>query len=61
MTRRGTFPASSDTLTPLPVPSLTFSLVFLADPEREDILLRITSAYEAASCRQVSPPVFGPL
>jgi amidase len=35
--------------------------VFRAEPGREDITLKIASAYEAASKRRVSPPAFGPL
>ena len=40
---------------------LPFSLVFRAEPGKEDVLLRIASAYEAASQRRVPPPNFGPL
>ena len=47
--------------TELPAPGLPFSLVFRADPGREDIILRIASAYEAASQRRIAPPAFGPL
>ena len=54
-------PAPSDTPTALPEPGLPFSLVFRADPGREDTLLRIASAYEAASQRRIPPPAFGPL
>ena len=35
--------------TTIPAPGLPFSLVFRAEPGREDVLLRIASAYEAAS------------
>jgi Asp-tRNA(Asn)/Glu-tRNA(Gln) amidotransferase A subunit family amidase len=42
-------------------PGLPFSLVFRAEPGREDILLEIASAYEAASNRRIPPPAFGPL
>jgi Asp-tRNA(Asn)/Glu-tRNA(Gln) amidotransferase A subunit family amidase len=52
---------ASDTPTALPAPGLPFSLVFRAEPGREDILLRIASAYEAASKRRIPPPAFGPL
>jgi Asp-tRNA(Asn)/Glu-tRNA(Gln) amidotransferase A subunit family amidase len=51
----------SDTPTTLPPPGLPFSLVFRAEPGREDILLRIAAAYEAASNRRIPPPAFGPL
>lgn len=51
----------SDTPTTIPEPGLPFSLVFRADPGREDVLLQIASTYEAASKRRVPPPAFGPL
>jgi amidase len=51
----------SDTPTTIPEPGLPFSLVFRAEPGREDVLLKIASAYEAASKRRVPPPAFGPL
>src|SRR5262252_3358051 len=51
----------SDRSTRIPPPGLPFSLVFRAEPGREDILLRIASAYEAASKRRIPPPRFGPL
>jgi amidase len=35
--------------------------VFRAEPGKEDMLLTIASAYEAASKRRVPPPAFGPL
>jgi amidase len=47
--------------TALPAPGLPFSLVFRAEPGREDVVLRIASAYEAASRRRIPPPAFGPL
>src|SRR5439155_11139439 len=51
----------SDTPTTIPAPGLPFSLVFRAEPGREDVLLTIASAYEAASKRRIPPPAFGPL
>jgi len=54
-------PAASDTPTQIPPPGLPFSLVFRAEPGREDVVLRIASAYEAASRRRIPPPAFGPL
>jgi Asp-tRNA(Asn)/Glu-tRNA(Gln) amidotransferase A subunit family amidase len=54
-------PVPSDTPTTVPEPGLPFSLVFRAEPGREDVLLRIASAYEAASKRRIPPPAFGPL
>jgi Asp-tRNA(Asn)/Glu-tRNA(Gln) amidotransferase A subunit family amidase len=53
--------APSHTPTTLPAPGLPFSLVFRAEPGKEDVLLRIASAYESASKRRISPPDFGPL
>ena len=54
-------PVASDTPTTIPAPGLPFSLVFRAEPGREDVLLQIASAYEAASKRRVPPPAFGKL
>jgi amidase len=54
-------PVPSHTPTTIPEPGLPFSLVFRAEPGREDVLLKIASAYEAASKRRVPPPAFGPL
>jgi amidase len=51
----------SDSPTTIPAPGLPFSLVFRAEPGREDVLLRIASAYEVASQRRIPPPAFGPL
>jgi amidase len=52
---------ASHTPTTIPPPGVPFSLVFRAEPGREDVLLNIASAYEAASCRRIPPPTFGPL
>jgi amidase len=54
-------PANNNTSTTLPPPGLPFSLVFRAEPGKEDIILKIASAYEAASKRRIPPPDFGPL
>src|SRR5215510_4653656 len=54
-------PVPSDVPTTIPDPGLPFSLVFRAEPGREDVVLKIASAYEAASKRRVPPPAFGPL
>ncbi len=54
-------PTSNNTPTTLPPPGLPFSLVFRAEPGKEDVILKIASAYEAASKRRVPPPDFGPL
>jgi amidase len=47
--------------TQIAAPGLPFSLVFRAEPGKEDVLLKIASAYEAASNRRIPPPAFGPL
>ena len=52
---------ASDTPKTLPAPGLPFSLVFRAEPGAEHRILRVASAYEAASKRRVPPPEFGPL
>jgi amidase len=52
-------PAPSNTPTTIPAPGLPFSLVFRCEPGKEDIVLKIASAYEAASKRRVPPPAFG--
>jgi len=52
---------ASDKPTTIPAPGLPFSLVFRAEPGKEDVLLRIASAYEATSQRRIPPPAFGPL
>jgi Asp-tRNA(Asn)/Glu-tRNA(Gln) amidotransferase A subunit family amidase len=59
--RKRYVPTLSDTPTEIPAPGMPFSLVFRAEPGREDVLLTIASAYEAASMRRVPPPAFGPL
>lgn len=53
--------APSDKPTALAAPGLPFSLVFRAEPGKEDMILKVASAYEAASQRRVPPPAFGPL
>jgi amidase len=52
---------NNNTATTLPAPGLPFSLVFRAEPGKEDVILKIASAYEASSKRRVPPPAFGPL
>ncbi|MEA2775213.1 MAG: amidase, partial [Acetobacteraceae bacterium] len=59
--RKRYVPTLSDEPTNVADPGMPFSLVFRAEPGREDVLLRIASAYEAASMRRVPPPAFGPL
>lgn len=53
--------APSRAPTTIPEPGLPFSLVFRAEPGKEDVILRIASAYEAASKRRIPPPAFGPI
>jgi Asp-tRNA(Asn)/Glu-tRNA(Gln) amidotransferase A subunit family amidase len=52
---------ASDKPTKIPEPGLPFSLVFRCEPGKEDVVLRIASAYEVASKRRIPPPNFGPL
>ena len=59
--RKRYIPVAADAPTELPSPGLPFSLVFRAEPGREDLLLEIAAAYEAASKRRIPPPAFGPL
>ena len=54
-------PAAADIATTVPAPGLPFSLVFRAEPGKEDVLLKVASAYESASKRRIPPPAFGPL
>jgi Asp-tRNA(Asn)/Glu-tRNA(Gln) amidotransferase A subunit family amidase len=49
----------SDEPTRVAGPGLPFSLVFRAEPGKEDVLVRIASTYEAASRRRIPPPRFG--
>jgi hypothetical protein len=59
--RRRYVPTNSNTPATLPAPGLPFSLVFRAEPGAEHRILRVASAYEAASKRRVPPPAFGPV
>jgi amidase len=52
---------ASDKPTTIPEPGLPFSLVFRAEPGKEDTLLKIASTYELASKRRIPPPAFGPV
>ena len=52
---------SSDTPTPVPAPGMPFSLVFRAEPGKEDTLLEVASTYEQATRRRIMPPQFGPI
>ncbi|MES1256696.1 MAG: amidase family protein [Acidobacteriota bacterium] len=52
---------NTNTPTTIPAPGLPFSLVFRAEIGKEDVILKVASAYQAASKRRVSPPQFGPL
>jgi len=53
--------APSNVATHLAEPGLPFSLVFRCEPGKEDIILKVASAYEAASQRRIPPPAFGPI
>ena len=55
------FPIPAEAPTTIPEPGLPFSLVFRAEPGKEDVLLQIASSYEAASKRRIPPRTFGPL
>jgi amidase len=50
---------NNNTPTELPAPGLPFSLVFRAEPGKEDLILKAASSYQAASHRRVPPPAFG--
>jgi hypothetical protein len=50
-----------NTPTTIPAPGLPFSLVFRAEIGKEDVILKVASAYQNASKRRVMPPSFGPL
>lgn len=54
-------PTNNNTPTTLPEPGVPFSLVFRADPGREDVILKVASAYQMASKRRVPPPMYKPL
>jgi amidase len=54
-------PTNDNTPKTLPAPGLPFSLVFRAEPGKEDVILKVASAYQAASKRRVPPPGFGPV
>jgi amidase len=51
----------NDQPTPVPAPGLPFSLVFRAEPGKEDLILKAASGYQAASKRRVAPPMLPPL
>jgi Asp-tRNA(Asn)/Glu-tRNA(Gln) amidotransferase A subunit family amidase len=52
---------NNNTPTTLAAPGQPFSLVFRAEPGAEDRILKVASAYQAASKRRVVPPLFGTL
>ena len=54
-------PTNNTTPTTLPEPGVPFSLVFRADPGREDVILKVASAYQMASKRRIPPPMYKPL
>jgi Asp-tRNA(Asn)/Glu-tRNA(Gln) amidotransferase A subunit family amidase len=59
--KKGYVGVDNDTPTPVPAPGMPFSLVFRAEPGREDVILKAASAYQAASKRRVAPPQLPPL
>jgi len=54
-------PTINNTSATVPPPGLPFSLVFRAEPGREDVILKVASAYQMASKRRVPPPMYKPL
>jgi len=54
-------PTNNNTPTTLPEPGVPFSLVFRAEPGRENVILKVASAYQMASKRRVPPPMYKPL
>jgi amidase len=52
-------PTNNNTPITVPAPGLPFSLVFRAEPGKEDVILKVASAYQEASKRRVPPPGFG--
>jgi hypothetical protein len=54
-------PTNNNTPATVPAPGLPFSLVFRAEPGREDVILKVASAYQMASKRRVPPPMYKPL
>lgn len=50
--------ADNSVPTIVPAPGLPFSLVFRAEPGKEDVILKVASAYQNASKRRVAPPQF---
>jgi Asp-tRNA(Asn)/Glu-tRNA(Gln) amidotransferase A subunit family amidase len=59
--RKAYVSADNTTPTAVPAPGLPFSLVFRAEPGKEDVILKVASAYQNASKRRVPPPQFPPL
>lgn len=54
-------PTNNNTPATAEAPGLPFSLVFRAEPGREDVILKVASAYQMASKRRVPPPMYQPL
>ena len=59
--KRSYIAVNSNTPTTIPAPGLPFSLVFRAEVGKEDVILKVASAYQNASKRRVSPPALPPL
>jgi amidase len=54
-------PTNNNTPSTAPEPGVPFSLVFRAEPGRENVILKVASAYQMASKRRVPPPMYKPL
>lgn len=54
-------PVNNNEPTTVAAPGLPFSLVFRAEIGKEDVILKVASAYQAASKRRVPPPALPPL
>jgi amidase len=52
---------TATTATSLPAPGLPYAISFWAEPGMEPVILKVASAFEAASKRRVAPPGFGAL
>jgi hypothetical protein len=59
--KRRYIPTNNNRPATVPAPGLPASLVFRAEPGREDVILRVASAYQMASRRRVPPPMYQPL
>ena len=58
--KRRFIPTNNNTPATVPAPGLPLSLVFRAEPGREDVILKVASARQMASKRR-APPMYKPL